>query len=42
MSTVAAMVVKALADLGVKTVWGVVGDALKPLTDAIRAEGRIE
>jgi pyruvate dehydrogenase (quinone) len=42
MSTVAAMIVKALADLGVKTVWGVVGDALNPLTDAIRTEGRIE
>lgn len=42
MSTVAAMIVKALADLGVKTVWGVVGDALNPLTDAIRTEDRVE
>lgn len=42
MSTVAAMVVKALADLGVKNVWGVVGDALNPLTDAIRTEERME
>ncbi|RAX49960.1 pyruvate oxidase [Arthrobacter sp. AQ5-05] len=42
MSTVAAMVVEALACLGVKTVWGVVGDALNPLTDAIRTHGGIE
>lgn len=42
MSTVAAMVVKALADLGVRNVWGVVGDALNPLTDAIRTEERME
>ncbi|GAA4373397.1 thiamine pyrophosphate-dependent enzyme [Paeniglutamicibacter cryotolerans] len=42
MSTVATMVIAALADLGVKTVWGVVGDALNPLTDAIRTDGRLE
>ncbi|WP_217641912.1 thiamine pyrophosphate-dependent enzyme [Arthrobacter sp. UCD-GKA] len=42
MSTVAAMVVEALARLGVQTVWGVVGDALNPLTDAIRTHGGIE
>lgn len=42
MSTVAESLVKALADLGVTTVWGVVGDALNPVTDAIRTEGRIE
>ncbi|MFQ4150229.1 thiamine pyrophosphate-dependent enzyme [Arthrobacter sp. LAPM80] len=42
MSNVAAMIVKALADMGVKTVWGVVGDALNPLTDAIRTEERME
>src|SRR5699024_8086658 len=34
--------VAAIADLGVKTVWGVVGDALNPVTDAIRREERIE
>ncbi|MEO8222386.1 MAG: thiamine pyrophosphate-dependent enzyme [Specibacter sp.] len=34
--------IKALADLGVKNVWGVVGDALNPLTDAIRTEERME
>ena len=42
MSTVAELIVKGLADLGVKTVWGVVGDALNPVTDAIRREERIE
>src|SRR6201990_868371 len=36
------MIVKALADQGVRTVWGVVGDALNPVTDAIRREDRIE
>ncbi len=36
------MIVTALADLGVRTVWGVVGDALNPVTDAIRREERIE
>lgn len=41
MPTVAAMVIEALADLGVKTVWGVVGDALNPLTDAIRTHGTL-
>lgn len=42
MSTVAAIVVEALARLGVKTVWGVVGDALNPFIDAIRTHGGIE
>lgn len=42
MPTVAELIVKGLADLGVKTVWGVVGDALNPVTDAIRREGRLE
>jgi pyruvate dehydrogenase (quinone) len=41
-STVAEMIVKTLADQGVRTVWGVVGDALNPVTDAIRREDRIE
>ncbi|MDT4943040.1 MAG: hypothetical protein QOJ34_3129 [Pseudonocardiales bacterium] len=41
-STVAEMIVKALADQGVRTIWGVVGDALNPVTDAIRQEERIE
>jgi pyruvate dehydrogenase (quinone) len=42
MPTVAEMIVAALADQGVRTVWGVVGDALNPVTDAIRREERIE
>ena len=41
MATVAETIVTGLADLGVRTVWGVVGDALNPLTDAIRQEDRI-
>ena len=35
-ATVAQHIVDALADRGVGQVWGVVGDALNPLTDAIR------
>jgi pyruvate dehydrogenase (quinone) len=42
MPTVAELIVGGLADLGVTTVWGVVGDALNPVTDAIRREERIE
>ncbi|MEA2298346.1 MAG: hypothetical protein QOF77_1282 [Solirubrobacteraceae bacterium] len=42
MSTVAELIVKGLADLGVEQVWGVVGDALNPVTDAIRREDRLE
>jgi pyruvate dehydrogenase (quinone) len=42
MATVAEMIVTAIADLGVSHVWGVVGDALNPVTDAIRREERLE
>lgn len=42
MTTVARMLISALADEGVTSVWGVVGDALNPITDAIRTEDRIE
>ncbi|MGI9084231.1 MAG: thiamine pyrophosphate-dependent enzyme [Aeromicrobium sp.] len=42
MTTVARMIVTALADAGVKDIWGVVGDALNPVTDAIRTEDRVE
>src|SRR6476659_5413291 len=42
MTTVAELLVQALADHGVKTIWGVVGDALNPVTDAIRREDRLE
>jgi pyruvate dehydrogenase (quinone) len=42
MTTIAEMIVAGLADQGVTHVWGVVGDALNPITDAIRREDRIE
>jgi len=42
MTTVAELIIDALADHGVRSVWGVVGDALNPITDAIRREDRIE
>jgi pyruvate dehydrogenase (quinone) len=42
MPTVAELIIDALADHGVTSVWGVVGDALNPVTDAIRREDRIE
>ncbi len=42
MTTIAEHLVTALAELGVKSIWGVVGDALNPVTDAIRREERIE
>jgi pyruvate dehydrogenase (quinone) len=42
MATVAETIVAALAELGVRHAWGVVGDALNPITDAIRREQRIE
>jgi pyruvate dehydrogenase (quinone) len=41
-SNVAELIVTALAEHGVRTMWGVVGDALNPVTDAIRREDRIE
>src|SRR5689334_7470975 len=40
--TVAELLIESLAEHGVKQVWGVVGDALNPVTDAIRREERIE
>ena len=42
MPTVASTLVSALSDLGVRQVWGVVGDALNPITDAIRRQGELE
>lgn len=42
MTTVAQMIVTALGDLGVRSIWGVVGDALNPVTDAIRTDDRLE
>src|SRR5690554_5259219 len=40
--TIASTIVTALADHGVRQVWGVVGDALNPFTECIRTEERIE
>src|SRR6476646_3314750 len=42
MTTVAELLIDSLAEHGVRTIWGVVGDALNPVTDAIRREDRIE
>jgi pyruvate dehydrogenase (quinone) len=42
LTTVAEHLITSLADHGVTSVWGVVGDALNPVTDAIRREDRIE
>ena len=42
MTTVAELLIESLAEHGVRTVWGVVGDALNPVTDAIRREERID
>ncbi len=41
MTTVAEQLIATLAENGVTTIWGVVGDALNPVTDAIRREDRI-
>lgn len=40
--TVAETIVSSLATHGVAQIWGVVGDALNPVTDAIRTDDRIE
>ena len=42
MTTVAELLIDSLAEYGVTSVWGVVGDALNPVTDAIRREDRID
>lgn len=42
MTTVAELLIESLAQHGVRQVWGVVGDALNPVTDAIRREDRVE
>ena len=42
MTTVAELLIETLANHGVRQVWGVVGDALNPVTDAIRREERME
>ena len=40
--TVAELLVDTLAQVGVRQIFGIVGDALNPFTDAIRRDGRIE
>jgi len=42
MGTVASQFVEILAAAGVKRIYGIVGDSLNGLTDAIRAQGKIE
>ncbi len=42
MPTVAETIVQSLAQQGVRTIWGVVGDALNPVTDAIRRQEGVE
>lgn len=39
--TVARLITDTVAELGVTDVWGVVGDALNPITDAIRTDDRL-
>jgi pyruvate dehydrogenase (quinone) len=41
-STVAEVLVDTLAEIGVRQVFGIVGDALNPFTDAIRRQSRVE
>ncbi|WP_242096605.1 thiamine pyrophosphate-binding protein [Sphingomonas sp. CROZ-RG-20F-R02-07] len=41
-STVAELLVETLAEIGVRQVFGIVGDALNPFTDAIRRQDRVE
>src|ERR1700761_1123849 len=40
--TVAELLVDTLAKIGVRQIFGIVGDALNPFTEAIRVDGRIE
>ncbi|MBU3079006.1 thiamine pyrophosphate-binding protein [Sphingomonas quercus] len=40
--TVAELLVDTLAEIGVRQIFGIVGDALNPFTDAIRRDGRID
>jgi thiamine pyrophosphate-dependent acetolactate synthase large subunit-like protein len=42
MHTVAEQFAETLAITGVKRIYGIVGDSLNGLTDAIRAQGKIE
>jgi len=40
--TVAELLVDTLARIGVRQIFGIVGDALNPFTDALRRDGRVE
>ena len=42
MSIVAATIIESLVAIGLKAVWGVVGDARNPLTDAMRHKDRLK
>lgn len=42
MTNVAELLVQAISDHGIKSVWGVVGDALNPITDAIRRDDELQ
>jgi pyruvate dehydrogenase (quinone) len=42
MATVAEQMVKTLVDAGVKRIYGIVGDSLNGIIDAIRREGSIQ
>ena len=42
MTTVADQIAQILAEAGVRRIYGIVGDSLNGLTDAIRRQGRIE
>jgi len=41
-ATVADLLVETLADIGVRQIFGIVGDALNPFTEAVRRQDRIE
>jgi pyruvate dehydrogenase (quinone) len=40
--TVAHLLVDTLARIGVRQIFGIVGDALNPFTEVIRSDGRLE
>ena len=42
MPNIAELLVDTLSEIGVRQIFGIVGDALNPFTDAIRRDGRIE
>src|SRR4051794_5806118 len=39
--TIADLLVDALANAGVERIYGIVGDSLNPVTDAVRRDGRL-